>query len=129
VLALGASAAQLGTAFLACAESQANEQYRAALTSEAAYHTVVTRVISGRPARCLANRFTRLGSGVADSSVPPYPLPYDAARALSAAASAAHESGYGAQWAGQGAPLVRTGTAAQLMQMLTTELFNKESLP
>jgi nitronate monooxygenase len=129
VLALGASAAQLGTAFLACAESQANEQYRAALKSEAAYHTVVTRVISGRPARCLANRFTRLGSNVADSSVPPYPLPYDAARALSAAATAAHESGYGAQWAGQGAPLVRTGTAAQLMQMLTTELFSKESLP
>src|SRR5262249_41157462 len=55
-LKLGAAAAQLGTAFLLCDESQADEGYRAALRSEAAYHTVMTRAISGRPARCLPNR-------------------------------------------------------------------------
>lgn len=130
-LALGASAAQLGTAFVACSESQAGEGYRAALTTEAAYHTVMTRVISGRPARCLANRFTRLGSTVADSSVPSYPVAYDLGRALNTAATAAHESGYGAQWAGQGAPLIRAGTAGELMKVLTDELFSehKETRP
>ena len=57
-LALGAVAAQLGTAFIACPESNADEAYRAALHGDGANHTVMTRVISGRPARCLANRFT-----------------------------------------------------------------------
>jgi nitronate monooxygenase len=125
-LALGASAAQLGTAFVACAESQAAEGYRAALTGEAAYHTVMTRAISGRPARCLANRFTRLVSTVPDSAVPAYPVAYDLAKTLNAAATAMHESGYGAHWAGQGAPMIRTGTAAELMKSLTAELQNAE---
>ena len=122
-LALGASAAQLGTAFLACTESQADPDFRAALGSEAAHHTVMTRVISGRPARCLANRLTRLGAQVADSAVPSYPLPYDVAGALNKAARAVKESGFGAQWAGQGAPLVRTGAAAELTEVLAAELF------
>ncbi len=50
-LALGAVAAQLGTAFIACPESSADEAYRAALHGPGANHTVMTRVISGRPAR------------------------------------------------------------------------------
>ena len=60
-LVLGAGAAQLGTAFVGCLESQADEGYRAALFSPASEHTTMTRVISGRPARCLANKFTALG--------------------------------------------------------------------
>lgn len=125
-LALGASAAQLGTAFVACAESQADEGYRAALTSRSAYHTVMTRVISGRPARCLANRFTRLGATIPDATVPAYPLPYDVAKTLHSAARAVHEFGYGAHWAGQGAPMIRTGTVAELVKVLTTELFEAD---
>src|SRR5262249_17429302 len=61
-LALGAAAAQLGTAFIGCPESSADEGYRAALFSPAAEHTTMTTVISGRPARCVANRFTALGA-------------------------------------------------------------------
>ena len=57
-LLLGASAAQLGTAFIACPESAADAGYRAALLSPASEHTVMTTVISGRPARCIANKFT-----------------------------------------------------------------------
>jgi NAD(P)H-dependent flavin oxidoreductase YrpB (nitropropane dioxygenase family) len=64
VLRLGASAAQLGTAFIACAESIADAGYREALAGDAANHTVMTRAISGRPARCLRNRFTVLGAGI-----------------------------------------------------------------
>lgn len=99
-LALGADAAQLGTAFIACPESSADKKYRAALAGPSAHHTVMTDVISGRPARCLANHFTQWGAGNA-CGVPDYPIAYDVGKALNAAAKAAGESGYGAQWAGK----------------------------
>jgi nitronate monooxygenase len=122
VLTLGAGAAQLGTAFIACPESQADAGYRAALASKASQHTVMTRAISGRPARCLANRFTALGAGIPAAEIPAYPLAYDAGKALNAAASAAGECGFGAQWAGQGAPLARCLPAGELVAELAAEL-------
>lgn len=118
--ALGADAAQLGTAFIACPESSADEEYRAALAGPSAHNTVMTDVISGRPARCLANHFTRWGAGNAHD-VPDYPIAYDAGKALNAAAKAAGESGYGAQWAGQGAPLNRPMPAGRLVELLWQE--------
>lgn len=121
-LALGASAAQLGTAFLACPESAADSGYREALAGDAAHHTVMTRAISGRPARCLRNRFTQLGEDCPAEQIPAYPIAYDAGKALNAAAKSAHEAGYGAQWAGQGAPLLRDRPAAELVLTLATEL-------
>ena len=121
-LDLGAVAAQLGTAFIACVESEADAGYRAALASDAANHTVMTRAISGRPARCLANRFTALGAGISPREIPCYPIAYDAGKALNAAAKAAGETGYGAQWAGQGAPLARSLPAAELVAALAKEL-------
>jgi nitronate monooxygenase len=121
-LRLGASAAQMGTAFIACPESDADAGYRATLFSDAAHHTTMTRVISGRPARCLANRFTALGAGVAAADVPDYPIAYDAGKTLNAAGKAAQEPGYGAQWAGQGAPLSRSLPAAELIGRLSDEI-------
>ena len=122
VLRLGACAAQMGTAFIACPESDADAGYRAALASDAAYHTTMTRVISGRPARCLANKFTALGSSVAATDIPEYPIAYDAGKALNAAGKSAQEPGYGAQWAGQGAPLARALPAAELIGTLVDEI-------
>jgi nitronate monooxygenase len=121
-LALGAAAAQLGTAFVACPESSADVGYRAALLGPAAHHTVITATISGRPARCLANRFTALGEGVDRGAIPDYPIAYDAGKALHVAARAAGEFGYGAQWAGQGAPLARAMPAAELVACLRGEM-------
>jgi nitronate monooxygenase len=120
VLALGAVAAQLGTAFVACPESGADELYRAALLGPGAQHTEMTRVISGRPARCLANSFTGWGAFAA-GVVPDYPRAYEAGKALNAAARAAGEGGFGAQWAGQGAPLSRAMPAAELLRLLWRE--------
>ncbi len=121
-LALGAVAAQLGTAFVACPESGADTAYRKALAGSGAMHTTMTRAISGRPARCLNNRFTAWGFGVAELPCPDYPIAYDAGKALHAAAKATGENGFGAHWAGQGAPLARALPAAQLVQILATEL-------
>lgn len=122
MLRLGAVAAQLGTAFVTTDESMADTGYRAALASDAAQHTVMTRAISGRPARCLANRFTALGREAAPADVPAYPIAYDLGKALNATARARGEFGYGAQWAGQGAPLHRMMGAAMLVQTLADEL-------
>ena len=121
-LNLGAEAAQLGTAFVLCPESSANKAYRAKLQSDAAYHTTMTAAISGRPARCLANRFTSLASGLADVPPPDYPIAYDAGKALASAASAKGEGDFGAQWAGQGAPLARALPAGELVATLAREL-------
>lgn len=121
-LRLGASAAQLGTAFVAAEESLADAAYRATLASDAARHTVMTRAISGRPARGLPNRFTALGSDVPDGAIPAYPIAYDLGKALHAAGKAKGEFGYGAQWAGQGAPLSRPMPAGRLVALLAAEL-------
>jgi nitronate monooxygenase len=121
-LTLGAAAAQLGTAFVSCPESSADAGYRAALLGPSAEHTVMTAAISGRPARCLTNRFTALGQGVELGAVPNYPIAYDAGKALHTVAKAAGEFGYGAQWAGQGAPLSRALPAAELVARLRSEM-------
>jgi nitronate monooxygenase len=122
VLRLGAAAAQLGTAFVGSEESLADAGYRAALFSDAAQHTAMTRAISGRLARSLANRFTALGADIADRDIPAYPIAYDLGKALHAAGKARGEFGYGAQWAGQGAPLARAMPAADLVATLAAEL-------
>lgn len=122
VLRLGAGAAQLGTAFVATDESAADAGHRAALFSDAASHTIMTRAISGRPARCLANRFTALGTRVSPGDIPCYPIAYDAGKSLNTAAKAVGEAGYGAQWAGQGAPLARSLPAGKLVSALVEEL-------
>ena len=120
-LDLGAVAAQLGTAFVACDESAADAAYRAALFSDAARHTVMTSAVSGRPARCLRNRFTELAAQTT-AAIPDYPVAYDAGKALNAAAKAVGEDGFGAQWAGQGAPLARSLPAADLIAALIEEM-------
>jgi nitronate monooxygenase len=121
-LRLGAGAAQLGTAFIACPESLADAGYRTALASDAANHTFMTRAVSGRLARCLANRFTAFGAGIPAHEIPAYPIAYDAGKALNAAGRSAGEPGFGAQWAGQGAPLARALPAADLVATLVAEM-------
>ncbi|SKA38789.1 NAD(P)H-dependent flavin oxidoreductase [Consotaella salsifontis] len=121
-LDLGAVAAQLGTAFISCPESAADEAYRNALNGPGSYHTRLTTLISGRPARALANRFTALQDTLGGRLPPDYPIAYDAGKALHAAAKAKGEYGFAAHWAGQGAPLSRAIAAAELVARLDLEL-------
>ena len=96
----------------------------AALLSPAAEHTVMTSAISGRPARCLGNRITALCASAEPGAIPCYPIAYDAGKALHTAAKARGEFGYGAQWAGQAAPLARAMPAGQLVECLRSEMNN-----
>lgn len=122
MLNLGAAAAQLGTAFVPCPESSADNAYREALAGLGSCHTVMTRAISGRPARCLKNHFTAWTQDHSEYEIPDYPRAYDAGKALNAAAKSRGESGFGAQWAGQGAPLARAIPAGQLVSTLVAEI-------
>ena len=123
MLDLGAEAAQLGTAFIACPESSADQPYRDALFGPGASATEMTALISGRPARCLPNAFTALKDGALRGvKIPDYPIAYDAGKALATAGRAKGDGGFGAQWAGQGAPLARAMPAAKLVETLAREL-------
>lgn len=122
MLEMGAAAAQLGTAFILCPESAANEGYRARLKSERAATTRLTSAISGRPARGLHNRFIAHAEQAADLEPPAYPVAYDAAKRLNAAARHLGHHDFAAHWAGQGAPLAREMPAAELVSILMQEL-------
>jgi nitronate monooxygenase len=121
-LALGAQAAQLGTAFVVCPESSADAAYRARLLGGDSLDTTFTSAISGRPARGLTNRFTALGERADRPELPDYSVVYDAGKALHAAAVAKGNSDFAAQWAGQAAGLSRALPAAELVAVLTDEM-------
>jgi nitronate monooxygenase len=117
-LSLGAAAAQLGTAFLLCAEAGTHPTHRAALLSPSARRTVITRAFSGRAARGIANRFTEAFEHV---DAAPFPQQQHLTAELRAAAAAQARPDLMQLWAGQGAPLVRSLPAAELVRALAEE--------
>jgi len=118
-LALGASAAQLGTAFLACRESGASPPYKASVTMPAdADRTGLTRAFSGRLARGLRNRFMDQMEG---QPVLPYPLQNSLTADLRQVAARAGNAELLSLWAGQGPP-PRSGAAAEIVASLVREV-------
>lgn len=108
-LALGASAVQVGSAFLACPESGASPAYRAAVTAaDDDDRTALTTAFSGREARGIRNRFI---DGMAGRPVLPYPLQNALTQDLRAAAAQAGDPGLLSLWVGQG-PSPREGRGA-----------------
>ena len=119
-LEMGAAGAQLGTAFLLCPECATNENYRENLRNASA--TKLTSAISGRPARGLVNRLVQHGEAGGAPIPAAYPLAYDAAKLLHAAALKHGSHDFAIQWAGEGAPLIRELPAAELMAKLAAEM-------
>lgn len=119
LIAAGASAAQLGTAFLVCPESGAHQLHKQAMTDPVFTHTELTRAFSGRPARGLVNRFIREHGPYAPVA---YPQVHHLTSGLRKAAAAAGDPQAMALWAGQGHRLVREMPAAQLVEVLSSEL-------
>ncbi|MFB7745066.1 nitronate monooxygenase [Streptomyces sp. NPDC056132] len=119
VLAAGASAAQLGTAFLVCPESGANVLHKQALTNRLFVRTELTRAFSGRPARGLMNRFMREHGPYAPAG---YPQVHHLTSGLRKAAAAAGDPQGMALWAGQGHRLARELPAGRLVEVLAAEL-------
>jgi nitronate monooxygenase len=118
-LILGADGAQIGTAFLACEESGANNLHRAALFSDSARSTILTRAFSGRLARTIRSGFVE---GVArDGDIAPYPAQNWLTAALREAALDQGRSDLIPLYAGQSASLLHYRNASELLQALVSE--------
>jgi nitronate monooxygenase len=116
-LALGASAVQVGTTYLLCPETLISRTYRAALKSQAAQHTAVTNLFSGRPARGIVNRLMR-DLGPLSDRPPEFPLAGTALAPLRAKAEAQGRGDFSPLWAGQNVTGCREIPAAELTRQL-----------
>jgi nitronate monooxygenase len=114
---LGASAVQLGTAYLHSPETPISDEHRRRLKGG---HTIVTNLLTGGLARGLRGRLTD-ELGPIRAEVPPYPLASAALAPIRAAAEKHGEYGFGPMWAGQAAPLGMPLPAADLTRKLAAD--------
>ena len=119
-LALGAQAAQLGTAFVPCLESGASGLHKAAILSARDDDTLVTEKFSGRPARALTNRYIH-EMHAREAPQLAFPAQNALTGPLRAAALKAGKAEFLSMWAGQAAALSRAIPAADLVRALTAE--------
>ena len=116
-LALGASAAQIGTAYLFCDEAGISAVHRAALKAARADQTSLTNVFTGRPARGLLNRVMR-EHGPISPYAPAFPLATSGIQPLRSAAEAKGSGDFSPLWSGQAAALGTGGPAAEFTRKL-----------
>lgn len=120
-MALGASGVQVGTAFLLCPETATHAAHRAALASDAARHTVLANIFTGRPSRAILNRFTR-ERGPLNPAAPAFPLAISSSAPLRAKAEAAGSGDFSPLWSGQNASGCRAVPAAEIVRALAAGL-------
>ncbi len=120
-LALGAAGVQVGTAYLLCPEATTSAVHRAALKGEAARHTALTNVFTGRLARGIVNRLVR-EVGPISAAAPAFPLAANAVAPLRARAESVGSGDFSPLWAGQDVSGCREVPAAQLTRELAEGL-------
>lgn len=118
--ALGASAVQIGTAYLFCPESKITQAHRTALRESSDDSTVVTNVFTGRPARGIVNRVIR-EVGPLSTVTPAFPLAGAALAPLKGKAEEAGKGDFTNLWSGQAARLSRELPAGELTRVLIDE--------
>lgn len=126
-LALGAQAVQMGTYFLAAAESGANPAYKKALLEWRDRGTILTRSFSGKLARGIRNDFIEAmaRSGL---DIPPYPLQNALTQPIRRAAAATGDAEHMSLWAGQGYAMAKPMPARDLVRTLVEEMERVKSL-
>ncbi|MDQ5847844.1 MAG: nitronate monooxygenase [Pseudomonadota bacterium] len=116
-MALGAAGVQVGTAYLLCPEATTSRVHRAALKSDAASHTALTNLFTGRAARGIVNRLMR-EQGAMSSAAPAFPLAGAAIAPLRAKAEGRGSGDFSPLWSGQNASGCKEVPAAQLTREL-----------
>lgn len=116
-MALGAAGVQIGTAYLLCPEATTSVVHRAALKSEAARHTALTNLFTGRPARGIVNRIMK-ELGPISTAAPAFPLATAAIAPLRAKAESRGSGDFSPLWSGQNASGCKEIPAAQLTREL-----------
>ena len=122
--ALGAAAVLMGTAYLLCPESKASAVYRRALKDASDNQTVITNVLTGRPARGIVNRLIREVGPISDEA-PAFPFAATPLAPLRAKAEAQDSGDFSTLWAGQAARLAREVPAGALTKQLAREALEK----
>ncbi|HWL71945.1 MAG TPA: nitronate monooxygenase [Geminicoccus sp.] len=122
--ALGATAVQLGTAYLFCPEAKVGPAHRAALRNARDDRTVLTNVFTGRPARGIVNRIVREAGPMSDLA-PAFPMAAGALAPLRASAEAAGSGDFTPLWSGQAAALGREMPAGELTRQLAADALAK----
>lgn len=117
---LGAGAVQMGTAFLRCEEANVQPAHRRALAEATESCTVVTDLISGRPARYIRNK---LLDDLVDSGLKPLPIPMQLSLTLPLGQSGDREMT--PLFSGQSATLARHTSAADLVQALAEDALRR----
>lgn len=117
-MALGASAVQVGTAYLLAPECSTSVVHRRALKSQAASHTALTNLFSGRPARGIVNRIMR-ELGAISEYPPEFPLATPGIAPLRAKAETQGSGDFSPLWAGQNASTCVQAPAAEITHSLS----------
>lgn len=112
-MALGAAGVQIGTAYLLCHEANTSPLHRAALASDAARHTALTNLFTGRPARGIMNRVMH-ELGPQSPAAPEFPLATSAIAPLRAQAELRGSGDFSPLWSGQNASGCKNLPAAEL---------------
>ena len=120
-MVLGAAGVQVGTAYLLCPEATISAVHRAALKSEAARHTALTNLFTGRPARGIVNRLMKELGPISDAA-PEFPLATSAIAPLRARAESEGSGDFSPLWSGQNAAGCKDVPAAQLTRELAAGL-------
>jgi nitronate monooxygenase len=120
-MALGAAGAQIGTAYLLCPEATTSAVHRAALKSEAARHTALTNLFTGRPARGIVNRIMN-ELGPISTTTPAFPLATSAVAPLRAKAESQGSGDFSPLWSGQNTSGCKEVPAADLTRELAAGL-------
>lgn len=119
-LALGASAVQMGTAFLSCKEARVTQPWLDSILSSKDVSTVLTKAFSGKYARGIKNRFIDEMS-LLQEEVGSYPLQNSLTGELRNAAKESGNSDFMSLWAGQGSGMSCRTNAKELIESLVTE--------
>ena len=122
-LLLGASAVQLGTAFLASKESLASALHKQMLIESPDNGTIITSVFTGKPVRAIKNAYvTETEEQFSNNELLPYPMQHQATKELRAKANQSHLTQYASLWSGQGHRMSRLLSIAELMDKLSQEM-------
>jgi len=113
-LALGASAVQMGTAFLASTESGAHQAYKQKILDAKEDSTEITYAYSGKAARGIQTKFMREMHSYS-GEIPPYPIQHVMTKDIRQASALANNPEYMSLWAGQGLRLANDKSAATII--------------
>jgi nitronate monooxygenase len=120
-MALGAAGVQIGTAYMLCPEATTSVVHRAALKSDAARHTALTNLFTGRPARGIVNRIMK-ELGPISTAAPEFPLATAAIAPLRAKAESQGSGDFSPLWSGQNASGCKEVPAGELTRELAAAL-------